>query len=248
MTAASTQMVGFTLALLFAAVHLYGGKLRALQSLPRSRWLSLAGGASVAYVFVHLLPELAHYQERMRETGYAGEDSFLEHHVYLIALAGLTIYYCLEQVLRRHAPKEKHEKAGKIAGFFWLHLAFFAVYNIVIGYLLIRSEGRGLTGLLLYGIAMALHLLTVDNGLKADHGQLYDRRGRWLLALAPVFGALLASFTEVHDLVLIALVGFIGGSVILNVLKEELPEDRQASFGAFLGGAAGYTALLIAAG
>jgi hypothetical protein len=46
---------------------------------------------------------------------------------------------------------------------------------------------------------------------------------------------------------LIALTAFVGGSVILNVLKEELPEDRQSRFGAFLVGAAAYSALLLAA-
>jgi hypothetical protein len=40
-------------------VHAIGGRLRFLDVIPRSTWLSLAGGISVAYVFVHLLPELA---------------------------------------------------------------------------------------------------------------------------------------------------------------------------------------------
>ena len=42
-----------------AVVHLFSSKLRFLDVTPRSIWLSIAGGISVAYVFVHLLPELA---------------------------------------------------------------------------------------------------------------------------------------------------------------------------------------------
>ncbi len=50
-----------------AVVHLFSGKLRFLEGIPRSIWLSMAGGISVAYVFVHLLPELAEEQEAIRE-------------------------------------------------------------------------------------------------------------------------------------------------------------------------------------
>ena len=46
-----------------AVVHLLSGKLRFFEVTPRSIWLSMAGGVSVAYVFIHLLPELAEGQE-----------------------------------------------------------------------------------------------------------------------------------------------------------------------------------------
>lgn len=39
-----------------AALHVFAGKLSILDEAPRSRWLSVAGGISVAYVFLHLLP------------------------------------------------------------------------------------------------------------------------------------------------------------------------------------------------
>jgi putative ABC transport system ATP-binding protein len=62
--------------------------MRFLDITPRSRWLSAAGGVSVAYVFVHILPDLAASEETLRKA--AGESlGFLEHHVYLLALLGL---------------------------------------------------------------------------------------------------------------------------------------------------------------
>ncbi|WP_226480697.1 universal stress protein [Natrinema amylolyticum] len=45
-------------ALALALVHLFAGRLGFSGPIPRSRWLSFAGGVSVAYVFVHLLPEV----------------------------------------------------------------------------------------------------------------------------------------------------------------------------------------------
>jgi hypothetical protein len=76
-----------------AAVHLFSGRMSFLSASPRSRWLSAAGGVSVAYVFVHLLPELAEGQTALEgEGGAEGAGvgpllGFLEDHVYLVALS-----------------------------------------------------------------------------------------------------------------------------------------------------------------
>lgn len=55
----------FLAAAAFAAIHFLVPRLRFLEGIPRSRWLSFAGGVAVAYVFMHLLPELAEHQEAM---------------------------------------------------------------------------------------------------------------------------------------------------------------------------------------
>ena len=61
-----------------AIVHLFSHRLRFLDVTPRSIWLSIAGGISIAYVFVHILPDLAEEQKTIREA--VGEGfSFLEH-------------------------------------------------------------------------------------------------------------------------------------------------------------------------
>jgi hypothetical protein len=43
----------------------------------------------------------------------------------------------------------------------------------------------------------------------------------------------------------IALFSFLSGAIVLNVLKEELPEERKSRFLPFLAGAATYGALLV---
>ncbi len=45
-------------ATVLVTVHLVAGRLRFLDVIPGSRRLSLAGGVSVTYFFVRLLPEL----------------------------------------------------------------------------------------------------------------------------------------------------------------------------------------------
>ena len=41
------------------------------------------------------------------------------------------------------------------------------------------------------------------------------------------------------------LIAFLGGGIILNAIKEELPDDRESDFLFFLTGVSGYSVLLL---
>ena len=239
-------------ALVFAGIHVGGGALTFLRVAPRSVWLSMAGGVSVSYVFVHLLPELAEYQETLggRAERAGGWLSSFEHHVYIIALIGLGIFYGLDRLARQSGMNER--KAGRAPRpsrmVFWIHLGSFAIYNCLIGYLLVHREETDLRGLAIYAVAMALHFVVNDQGLRDQHGEVYDAKGRWLLAAAPLIGFGIGAATIVSPVLLSALFAFLAGGVVLNVLKEELPEDRESRFWAFAAGTAAYTVLLLATG
>ena len=243
-----------------AAVHVFGGRLRFLDVIPRSTWLSVAGGASVAYVFVHLLPELAERSAALSR-GPLGD---YEHGAFLVALVGLVAFYGLDRhvkVAQRDeadrpqdlpgrpqdaAPPHADDRSG--SGVFWLHLAAFAVYNVLVGYLLPEREGDAEGVFLLYAVAMGLHFFVNDYGLRQDHRARYRRAGRWVLAAAVVGGAVLGLVVEVGAVAVALVLALVGGATILNVLKEELPEERQSRFGAFAAGAAAYAALAFFAG
>jgi zinc transporter ZupT len=231
--------------LLLTLVHIYGGKLRFLQVMPRSRWLSFAGGVSVAYVFVHLLPELSEAQETITDATLNGL-AFLERHVYLVALLGLVIFYGLERMALRSRNRDAHPAGRTENMVFWLHISSFAVYNGLIGYFLLHREDEGLSNLILFSIAMLLHFVVNDYGLREHHKELYRSRGRWVLVAAIAAGWFLGLVLEVSELVLAVLLAFIAGGVILNVLKEELPEERESRFSAFLLGTVVYTLILLA--
>jgi zinc transporter ZupT len=237
-------------ALGFVAVHILGGRLGFLRVVPRSAWLSFAGGVSVAYVFVHLLPELAEHQSTFeRGVGRAeGLLAAIEAHVYLMALIGLAAFYGLERLARRSALAAHRAGGERRAsdGVFWVHLGAFAVYNLLIGYLLVHRDETDARGLLIYAVALGLHFVVNDQGLREHHGRAYDAKGRWLLAAAPLAGWALGLAITVSLLLLAALFAFLAGGVVLNVLKEELPEDRESRFPAFAAGAAAYAALLLA--
>ena len=92
---------------------------------------------------------------------------------------------------------------------------------------------------------MALHFVTADFGMREDHARDYDRIARWVLAAAVVAGWGLGLLTDLPRLAIGLLFAFLAGGVVLNVLKEELPEERKSQFGPFILGAAGF-ALLVA--
>ena len=246
---ASTHIWTLVVAGLLISVHVWGKYLSSLRVIPRSRWLSGASGIAVAYVFVHILPELAANQEWI-ESGARWGTGFVEHHVYLIAMVGLGTFYGLERVVkrsssRRRADTSEDDRTG--AGVFWLHVGSFAAMNLLIGYLLLHREEQGLKSLLIYGVAMSTHFLVNDIGLRADHRLRYDRVGRWVLAGAALVGVVVGELVEVSRGRVAVLFAFLAGGVMLNVLKEELPAERESNFGAFLGGAAGFAVLLLAA-
>ena len=226
-------------ALLFAAVHLSGKYLRFLQATPRSIWLSFAGGVGLAYVFVHLLPELAAWHS-------GAEAAASEEHIYLVALAGLLLFYGIERLVRTARRSPRDGESG--AGLFWTHVGSYAVYNALIGYLLLRGEEQGLKELILYAIALGFHFLVNDQGLREHHGRAYDREARWLLAAAPVGGWVAGHVLHLSDLAVATIFAFLAGGIVLNVLKEELPEDRESRFWALALGAGAFSALLLAAG
>jgi hypothetical protein len=230
----------------FALVHLFSVKLRFLDGMPRSVWLSVAGGVSVAYVFVHVLPELDAGQAVIGDA--LGESlPYLEHHVYLIALAGLAIFYGLDRLALASRKRRPDPATGTSPLVFWIHIGSFALYNGLIGYLLLHREQPTLLGLVLYAIAMGLHFVVTDHGLREHHRQAYLDTGRYLLVLAVAVGFALGVFVEVSAAGLAALFAFLAGGVILNVLKEELPQERESRYWAFAAGVAGYAALLLTA-
>lgn len=228
-----------------ALTHLFCGKLRFVKT-PRSRWLSIAGGVSVAYVFVHILPELSKHQSVLSETEN-GLINYLEHHVYLLALLGLSIFYGLEKMAIK--SRDTQEKVGKgdftTQGVFWVHIASFAVYNALIGYLLMHREESDIQSLLLYSLAMALHFVVNDFGLRENHKHIYDSIGRWILAAAIITGWVIGSVTNLEEAMIAVLFAFLAGGIVLNVLKEELPEERDSCFWSFLLGVVVYSVLLL---
>lgn len=226
----------------FVALHLFIGKLHGVDTVPRSRWLSFAAGVAVAYVFLHLLPELGRHQDNVDERTMPGR---WRSEVYFFAMLGLTAFYGLERLAR--AAVQRAGEPAAVTGSFWLHVASFAGYNGLIGYLLVHCDMPGAGPLALFSIALGLHLLATDYGLRSHYRQRYDRIVRYVLAAAVLAGWGIGLWIELAPTATALLFAVLAGAVVLNVLKEELPAERESRFVPFLAGAIGYGAVLMAA-
>ena len=184
---------------------------------------------------------------------FAGKPRFL-HAIprsQYLSLAGFALFYGLEQVA---VQSRRREGGDEVAGgattstsesVFWLHIGSFAVYNVLIGYLLLHREETGTVALLLYFVAMALHFVVNDHGLRKHHRAAYSRIGRWVLVVSVGGGVLVGVFVAVPTTVLGLLFAFLAGGIVLNVIKEELPEERESSVPAFAVGLVSYTLVLL---
>jgi zinc transporter ZupT len=233
--------------LAIALVHIWVAQADLPRAKPRSAWLSLAGGAALAYVFVYVLPKLAAKQDILLRASDAGILGFLEHHAYLVALAGFLVFYGVDRAIE----STRDAATGNVGSTMRFHLAFdlevaaFAAYNVLLGYLIVNRQTPGMMPLLLITIAFVLHVLGSDYGLRSQNPAVYARLICWLLVGCIVLGWTLGQFVTVSDPVLALWFAFLAGAITIIVIKDEMPSAQHARFWPFLAGAASYTGLLL---
>lgn len=233
---------------LFALVFIIGGRLHRPGDIRRRSVLSFSAGASVAYIFVHLTPELGQAREVfMRETQHL-ELPFSWYGVNLATMLGFVFFYGLEQYVKSFdtEPSDAGEKHRESRGF-RIHVGIFCIYAWLVSYLLVNSLEQGAVPVGFYAIAMGLHFLTVSNGLRREYTALYDRIGSWLLAVCTLGGWAAGMLTELSRPVTAVLLGLVSGGVIVNTLIEELPREKESRFVPFVTGAVVYSAFVLIA-
>ena len=242
-------VLSFLFVIGFALVHLSSKYLSFVNDSLRNKFLSFAGGVAVSYVFLHLLPDLGYYQQKVGERLNNGIGHYVEDHIYLIAMLGLALFYGLERLVKNSKKKQgaqsNSEEVPVSSGVFWVHMASFFLYNAVIGYLLIREEYETKWGMFFFFLALSIHFVANDHGLRKDHKQKYDKYGRALLTAAIIIGWGIGAITVLHELIVSILVALLAGGIILNVLKEELPDDQESSYISFITGLAGFSILMM---
>jgi hypothetical protein len=228
--------------IIFVIIFLFGYKIR-LPSRKLHRWmLSFAAGVAVAYVFVHLLPELQKTSHQLL--------SVFEHLVYLAAMLGFLLSYGLEKMTFWSHVKLKNRTllAEKHIITFLLHMLGYAAYVWLISYLMIRNIEVSTVSIILYTVALGLHFLGVDFYFFEEYGRLYTKLGRYILTVAVFAGWSIGLFTELHKVLTIILLGLVSGAIIMNTMIMELPQGKEGKFYPFLLGGVFYAALLLSIG
>ncbi len=238
---------GLLLAIGLALVHGFLSKFNLFSFLPEHRWTSFSGGVSIGYVFLEIFPELSKAQLELEHSKlpFLG---YLESHVYLLALAGLLVFYGLDvlALFSRRQNRETPQPVGKNSTIFWIHIAGFAGLNLVFGYLIQDIEGHSLLECLIFFVAVALHFFVIDRHLRRHQSANYDKAGRWILTAAILVGAGIGQSLNLEEAAIAIVWSFLAGSLILNILGHELPDEHKSCFWSFLTGAILYSGLILA--
>ena len=233
---------------LFALAFLFGGRLHKPGNIRRRSLLSFSAGASVAYIFVHLSPELEGARNVfVEQTAHLG-SSLAWYSIHLATMLGFVFFYGLDQFVMglkpsKDRPHSEEKHGGDTA--FWVHVGTFGAYAWLVSYLLVDTLEEGGVPIGLYAVAMCLHFLTVSHGLHREYGTLYDRKGAWLLAACSLAGWVNGVIIDLSKPIVAVLLGLVAGGVIVNTLIGELPREKEGRFVPFVCGAVFYSALLL---
>ena len=233
-------------ALLFAATFLAGGHVRVppfLMGGVRGS-ISFGGGMSIAYVFVHVMPEL-HDVRHAFATSVSVPLRYEGMAIYFVALAGFMLFYALDH-LRNHLRDAVPAGEGRPA--FRIHLGGFTPYVLLMAYLLVRNLDEAPAATALYTVAIVFHFKSIDRSLDVEHGHAYQRVGRLVLGGAALLGWGLGLLFALPRDVLALLMAFVSGSIIMNSAIMELSLEKRERFWPFVTGGLVYGLVLLPLG
>ena len=252
LTAAQTSGSGVPLAALAAAgvlvaVQLLVPQVRRRVSPRSATFQSVAGGLAIAYVFARLLPDLAEPATAAAADLPPGLLGRLQGHAFLVALAGLLLYYAVLDWAQDEDRREQRERGGVPTPWpFWASGALYFVFNLFVGYLLVHQVRPGPTELVLYTVALSARYLTGEIALRDQDPRAYDRLLRWVLAAGVLAGWGIGAAVELGDAAVRVSSALLTGSIILTSLKQQLPGSGRGHLPVLGGTCIAFTALLLA--
>jgi len=236
-------MIAYNLQALLAVtflslIHLCAGRFHFPENKWHTRFLSMAGGAAVSYVFVELMPKLG-VSETTLQAISTDIIPLKERHVYLVAFLGFLFFYGMHRL----STGEFKLKASVV---FWLNMASYTFLNFLVGYEIVDINDPFIQPLYLFVVALGLHYFITDRAMREKHPGIYHDFGKYVLVLALYAGYIAGLLTEIPATLIIYGVAFVAGGMILNVLSYELPHDQKSqSFLAFALGGILYSIILV---
>lgn len=205
----------------------------------RRRTTSLCAGIALAYLFLHLLPELSEFQQELIEgLQETRERLWFREHLWVTALVGLLVFQFVDTVAKSQIQSRSRVTAYR------LEILIFATYSALIGYA-ITTNAELDRPILLVTVALAAHFFGTDLDLAERYEERFVRRGSYALAGATLFGMLTALVFELGERALMYGFAFLGGGILINTLRTELPEPENTRAGYLLVGTVLYAALML---
>ena len=223
--------------------HWLAGLLSQRPPQVQERLASFGGGAGLAYVFIHLLPELASggrtITEAVRTQAFI-PTAMTESLLFLTTLIGVLVPYVLNVITKQVPASQSWTGSARLAS--------FGLINYLYAYSLPSLVTTGISYGLLFTAVIATHILLADRTLAYEHPKVFRRRFRWFGSACLVIGTLHAALLHpVSDLTLAVATAFVGGGLLMGVFREELPSPNITRLNWLLGGLISMGTLLLIA-
>jgi len=193
----------------------------------RYKLMSFAGGISIAYILLSLLPEL-----------YQGVEH-LNNLLFLFILLGFTIIHLVEKYLYKHEKKKQLRKNLNE-----VHKISILIYQIILGTLLVGFLSKSLIDGILFFIPTGFHTLIGSTSLLELHSEI-NKIERLLLYSSTLIGVLIALFFNLGIVITHILLAIISGALLYMVIRESLPRGSKGAPTYFVEGTLIYTIVII---
>lgn len=235
-------LVAGVLACALACAHFFAYRVSRLPTKTQDVLASVGGGAAIAYIFVHLMPELAVGGRGLTELNITQftPTPITEAGLFLTAMVGLITFFVLD--VRTEEGRASTRTSYRI------HMLSFASVSAIYAYTLPSLVTTGVDYAILFTIVLGAHLLLADRALARAHPDQFAHETRWV-GIAAVAIGFLASYLlpPANEYILGVATAFLGGVLLLTTFREELPSASRARVPWFLLGVSVMTVLLLIA-
>lgn len=223
------MLIAVFLSLILGSIHFWNEKIFFKADGAKIKTMSFVAGASVAYVFLYLLPDL-----------YKGV-AYIHQWIFIFILFGFSLVHLLEKYFYQHIKGEE-----LLLRFKEVHFFIFFLYYFVIGLILINFlESSILKGLLLF-IPILFYAAVSRISFAEVHIKIREQKlFRVLLALATLLGVFSASAISGHILLYHIFLAFIIGAFFYIVIMDFIPREAKGKPEYFLLGVVLYTLLIV---
>ena len=192
-------------------------------------WVPASVGVALAYVFMDIFPHLAKSQAKLVPTGDNPVYEFLTHNIYLVGLAGFTVYLgiILSEMMFRKNAVEGEITFRSAPTVIKIEIISLTAYNFLVGYLLSEHVTHRPEPAILFGLAMATHFVGLDYLTRGNFPELYDSILRYAFAAAALAGWIAGVALEISATTLGLWYSFLAGGIIVVAAVYELPHIQS---------------------
>ncbi len=205
----------------YVTEHIVSKKLRTSQKL-----VSFSAGVAISYIVLDLFPEIA-------------QNALIDgKKLFLFALLGFVLLNLIEQYvykgigkLRNLSSYHKH-----------IHVAYFFIYNFLIGAVLVIFVAKGLKQTMLFFVPFLLYIIAE---ILPQEFEFKNSMSKIIYSMAPVFGAVVGVYSiDFFASIFGEIISFITGTLLYIVIRESLPSDKAEKPIYFIIGVLVYTLVI----